>query len=174
VDSVRNLMDGDRREEYRDFVNRYEVGTPPYGDIPDEEALSRYHEMTSELSEEDYQRSARETFSRMAPEERVEFGRQLRDQSDQWGLGLPGRSAEDRFEEPELLARVTARAHRDHPDLLESLLKSGGTGLVGGATGDGMTGGEGASGGGGMASNPAAKTVITGIAAVTAKRAGDG
>ena len=174
MDSVRNLMDGDRREEYRAFVNRYEVGTPPYGDIPDEEALSRYHETTSELSEEDYRRSAREAFSRMASEERVEFGRQLRDQSDQRDLGLPGRSAEDRFEEPDLLARVVARAHRDHPDLLESLLKGGGTGFVGGATGDGMTGGEGASGSGGMTSNPAAKTFITGIAAVTAKRAVDG
>ena len=110
MDSVRNLMDGDRREEYRDFVNRYEIGTPPYGDIPDEEALNRYNEMTSELSEEDYQRSAREDFSRMAPEERVEFGRQLRDQADQRGLDLPGRSAEDRFEEPDLLAPPTRPA----------------------------------------------------------------
>jgi hypothetical protein len=37
--------------------------------------------------EEDYQRSALMAFSGMAPEKRAEFSRQLREQSDQQGLG---------------------------------------------------------------------------------------
>jgi hypothetical protein len=173
MDFLSNLT-GNRREVYWDFADRYEKGTPPYDDISDKEALGCYRGIASELSEEDYERSAREAFSKMAPEERVEFGRQLRDQSAQRGLDFPGRSAEeevDRFEDPDLLARVTARANREHPDLLEGLLKGGGAGLVGGATGDGVTGGEGASGEGGMASNPTAKAALTGIAAMAVKRA---
>jgi hypothetical protein len=168
---------GSERQEYRDFVNRYEQGTPPYEDIPDEEALDRYHEVTSELSEEDYRHSAREAFFKMAPEERVEFGRQLWDQSIQRGLDFPGRSTEDqveRFQDADLLARVTARAHREHPELLEEILKGGGAGLVGGVTGDGLTGGAGASGEGGMTSNPVAKAALVGIAAMAVKRGMNG
>ena len=167
---------GDRQDEHKDFVERYDRGAPLYDDISDEEALDRYHEVAAGLSEEDYQRSAAEAFSRMSSEERAEFGRQLRDQSDQQGLGFPGQSAEeDRFEDPDLLARVTARAHREHPDLLEGLLKGGGAGLVGGALGDGVSGGEGASGGeGGMTSNPAAKAALAGIAAMAVRRVMDG
>jgi hypothetical protein len=173
-----NPMGSDRREEYRDFAERYEQGAPPYDDISDEETLDLYHEIVAELSEEDYQNSAREAFSRMSPEERVEFGRQLRDQSTQQGLDSPGRSPEaqvERFEDSDLLAQVTARANREHSDLLEGLLKGGGAGFVGGALGDGVTGGEGASGGeGGMTSNPAVKAAMVGIAAAVVKREIDG
>ncbi len=173
--SLRDFIDSDRREEYRDFANRYDEGAPHEG-ISDEEVINRYREVAPNLSEEDYQLSARDTFTRMSPEERVEFGLELRDQAAQRGLDFPGRSAEgERFDDPNLLARVTARANREHPDLLESLLKSGGAGFVGGAMGDGVTGGEGASGGeGGMTSNPAAKAALTGIVATAVKRAMDG
>ena len=176
--SLSDLMGGERRQEYREFAERYDRGAPPYEDISEEEAMDRYHEVALELSEEDYRDSAREAFSRMAPEERVEFGRQLRDQSVQRGLDFPGHSAEDqveRFEDPDLLARVTARANREHLDLLEDLLKDAGTGLVGGALGDGVTGGEGASGGeGGMADNLVVKVVMVGIVATAVKRAMSG
>ena len=177
--SLGNLMSGERGEEYRDFLERYDRGSPPYDGISDEEALDRYREVAAELSEEDYRDSAREAFSRMSPEERMEFGRQLRDQSIQQDLDFPGRSVEDRderLEDPDLLARVTARAHREHPDLLEGLLKGGGNGLVGGVLGDGVTGGGGVSGGeGGMTSNSAAKAAMVGIVATAVKRAmGDG
>ncbi len=159
-------------DEHRDFVERYDRGAPPFDDISDEEALDRYREIVVGLSEEDYQRSALEAFSRMAPEERAEFGRQLRDQSDQQGLGFPGQSTqEDRFKDPDLLARVTARVNREHPELLESLLKGGSAGLVGGTMGDGVAGGDGVSGGeGGMTSNPAAKAALVGIAAALVRR----
>ena len=163
-------------DEHRDFVERYDKGMPPYDDISDEEALDRYREVVVGLSEVDYQRAALEAFSRMAPEERAKLGRQLRDQSYQQGLGFPGQSAEEnRFEDPQLLARVTARANREHPELLESLLKSGSADLVGGAMGDGIAGGAGVSGGeGGMTSNPVAKVALVGIAAALVRRSING
>ena len=64
-----NPMGNERREEYRDFAERYEQG-PPYDDIPEEEVIHRYREVAPGLSEEDYRDSAHEAFSRMTPEER--------------------------------------------------------------------------------------------------------
>ncbi len=80
--SLRDFIDNDRREEYRDFANRYDEGAPPEG-ISDDEVINRYREVAPNLSEEDYQPSARATFARMSSEERVEFGRELRDQAAQ-------------------------------------------------------------------------------------------
>ncbi len=111
----------------------------------------------------------------MAPEERVEFGRQLRDQALQQSYDFPNRDVDDqdvRFQDPDYLAQVTGRVHREHPDLLESAFGGGGAGLVGGMLGDGMTGGEGASGGGSsMMANIMAKAAMAGIAAMAIKRA---
>ena len=177
MDFLSNLADGDRREEYKDFTRRYDEG-PPYDGVSDEEAVRRYQEIAPNLSEEDYRLSAREAFTRMSPEERMEFGRLLSEESHQRGYGdfidrdHDGR--DDRFQDPDYLAGVTSRMHRERPDLLGSLLGSamrgGGGGLLGGMMGGGMTGGEGASGGGGMLGNPVAKAAMAGIAAMAAKK----
>ena len=168
-----NLMGGERREEYKDFAERYDRGVP-YDNISEEETIDRYREVAPELSEEDYRDSAREAFSRLVPEERVEFVRQLREESLQQGCDLPGRNAEEgdnRFEDPDYLAQMTGRVHREQPGLLESLLIGGGDGLMGGMMGDGITGGEGASGGDPMVDNLVVKAVLAGIVATAAKRA---
>ena len=180
MDFLNTLMGGgDRREEYRDFTRRYDEGAP-YERISDEEAANRYGEVAPSLSEEDYWLSAREAFERMAPEERMEFGRMLREESRQRGYGdfvdrdQDGR--DDRLQDPDYLAGVTSRMHREQPDLLGSLMGSamggGGGGLLGGMMGGGASGGgRGASGGGGgMLGNPAAKAAVAGIAAMAAKR----
>ena len=173
MDFLNNLV-GNHREEYRDFVDRYDRGAP-YDNISDEEAITRYRKVAHQLSDEDYRYAAREAFSRMAPEERVEFGRQLRDQALQQGYDFPNRDVDDqdvRFQDPDYLAQVTGRVHREHPDLLESALGGGGAGLVGGMLGDGMIGGEGAGlEGGGMVDNITAKAAMAGIAAMAIKRA---
>ena len=168
IDFLNNLMGGgDRREQYRDFTNRYDEG-PPYERISDEEAANRYREVAPELSEEDYRLSAREAFSRMSPEERMEFGRMLREESYQRGYGdfidrdHDGR--DDRFQDPDYLASMTGRMHRERPDLLGNLMGGGGGGLLGG-----MSGGGGHSGGG-MMGNPVAKAAVAGIAAMAVKR----
>jgi hypothetical protein len=173
MDSFRNLLDGDSREELLDFAERYERGAP-YDDITEEEAVSRYREIVPELSDEDYRHSAREAFSRMEPEERAEFGKQLRDQCLQQGYDFPdlldANDGEDRFQDPDYLVQVTARMRREQSDILEGLVGDGGAGLVGGMMGEGMTGGEGVSGDGGMLGNPVAKAALAGIAAIGVKR----
>jgi hypothetical protein len=178
VDFLNNLMGGgNRREEYRDFTNRYDEGTP-YDGISEAEARDRYREVAPNLSEEDYRLSAREAFARMSPEERMEFGRMLREESHQQGHGdfidRDHDGQDDRFQDPDYLAGVTSRMHREQPDLLGSLLggamSGGGGGLMGGMMGGGMTGGGGASGGGGMLGNPVAKAAVAGIAAMAAKK----
>src|SRR3712207_2756291 len=156
MDIFRNPLD-DRREELLDFADRYERGAP-YDDISEAEAVSRYREVVPELSGEDYRRSAREAFSRMEPRERVELGKQLRDQSLQQGYDFPGADdGEDRFRDPDYLAGLTARMRREHPNLLEGLVDDAGAGLVGGMMGEGITGGEGAASDGGMLGSPVAK-----------------
>ena len=172
MDLLSNLL-GERREEYRDFAKRYDRGTP-YDDISEAEVIDRYREVTPKLSEGDYQDLAREAFSRLEPEERVEFGRQLREESLQQGCDFPGRDADDqdqRFEDPDYLAQVTGRGHREQPHLLENLLNRGSDALMGGMMGDGMTGGEGASGGDGMADNLVVEATMAGVVATRVKRA---
>ena len=164
---------GSRREEYRDFVERYDRGAP-YDNISDEEAINRYREVAPQLSDEDYRYAAREAFSQMTAEERTGFGRQLRDQTLQQGYDFPDRGMDDqdaRFQDPDYLAQVTGTVHREHPDLLESTIGGGGAGLVGGMLGNGITGGEGASGGESITDNFIAKAAIAGIAAMAIKRA---
>jgi hypothetical protein len=173
MDFLSNLIGGERRKEYENFAERYDRGAP-YDDISEEETIDRYREVAPELSEEDYRDVAREAFSRLAPEERMEFGRQLREESLQQGCNLPGRDADDeddRFEDPDYLARVTGRVHREQPGLLEGLLVGGGDGLIGGMMGDGITGGEGASGGDPMTDNLVVKAVLAGIVSIAVKRA---
>ena len=168
-----NPMENERREEYRAFARRYEQG-PPYDDVHEEEVIERYREVAPVLSEEDYRDSAHEAFFRMTPEERAEFGRQLREESLQRGCDFPGRDADDgdeRFEDPDYLAQMTGRIHREQPDLLENLLNRGDEGLVGGMMGDGITGGEGVSGGDPMMDNLAVKAAMAGIVATAVKRA---
>ena len=47
------LGGGQRREEYQDFVNRYDTGAPWDG-ISDQEARSRYQQVAPQLSPEMY------------------------------------------------------------------------------------------------------------------------
>jgi predicted transcriptional regulator len=70
----------ERREELLDYADRYERGAT-YDNISEEEAVTRYCEVATELSGEDYRYSACEAFSQMEPEERVQLGKRLRDQS---------------------------------------------------------------------------------------------
>ncbi len=175
MDNFRNPLDN-RREDLRDFAARYERGAP-YDDISEEEAVSRYREVVPELSGEDYRQSAHEAFSRMEPEERAEFGKQLRDQSLQQGYAFPESDTdgqEDLFQDLNYLVELTARTRREHPDLLEELVGDGGAGLVGGMMSEGITGGDGAAGDGGMLGNPVAKAALAGIAAIGFKRMNGG
>jgi hypothetical protein len=71
-----------------DFVNRYDQG-PPYEGISNDEAIGRYEQIAPELAPEVYQQSAQDAFTRMAPEERAQFGQLLQQRAQQCGVDLP-------------------------------------------------------------------------------------
>ena len=146
---------GQRRGEYEDFVNRYEQGAPHEG-YDDDEVLSRYGEVSSELSDDDYELSAEEAFRRMSPQERRQLAQMVRQQGRQRNLDLGEFDADDdeRLEDPRRLAKMTRKVRKQQPGGLG--------GLLGGVGGGG--------GGGGALGNPLAKAALAGVAAMAAKR----
>jgi hypothetical protein len=113
----------------------------------------------------------------MKPEERAEFGKQLRDQPLQQGYEFPEPSADDRedhYQAPDYLTDLMTRMRREHPNLLEGLVGNGGAGLVGGMMGEGTTGGEDTARDGGRLGDPVAKAALAGIATIGFKKIADG
>jgi hypothetical protein len=156
MDVLDDLLGGPERQQYDDFVTRYDRGAPWDG-IGDDEALGRYREVAPRLSSDQYRESAEEAFRRLTPQQRAEFGRWLQTQSRQRQLGiqdLDRDGIDDRLEDPGYLAGATMQVRERQPDLLESLL--GGMGSPGG--------------GGGLLSSPIAKAAIGGIAAMALSR----
>ena len=160
---LQNILGGGQEQErdYRDFVNRYEQGSPHEG-YSDEEVFNRYHQVSRQLPPDVYQESAQEAFSRMSPQERMQFGQYLQQQTRQQNYNFPdldGDGQDDRYQDPSYLARATGRMHQQQPDLLGQLL--GGAGGVLGSRGGG---------GGNIFSNPLAKGALAGIAAIAANK----
>jgi hypothetical protein len=140
----------------QDFVSRYEQGAP-WDNISDEEAAHNYQAVAGQLSPQELEDSAAETYARLSPEERREFARYLQ-QKDAERFGTVD------FNDPRQLARATSRYQTQQPDGLAGLLGGGGAGgglnnLIGGALG-----------GGGSKQNPMAKAVMGGIAAMAMKK----
>lgn len=146
--------------DYRDFVNRYEQGLPHEG-YSDEEVLNRYQQVSRQLPHDVYQESAQEAFSRMSPQERMQFGQYLRQQTRQQNLNFPDLNQDgidDRLQDPNYLAQATGRIHQQQPDMLGQLLSGAAGSLMGGR------------GGGNVFSSPLAKGALAGIAALAAKK----
>ena len=168
MDLLQNLLGGgQQRQEYQDFVNRYDQGSP-YDGISDQEAYSRYQQIAPQIPQDVYQESAQEAFSRMSPQERRQFGQQLRQQAQQHNLNFPdlnGNGVDDRMEQdPRYLAQITGQMHQQQPGLLGQLLGGGGGGM------QQMLGGGQTSGAANMLGNPLAKAAMAGIAAMAVKR----
>lgn len=149
---------GDRQKQFQDFAERYDQGAP-YDKISDDEAMGRFHDVNSEMSGGDFEQSARESFSRMSPEEREQFGRQFQEQADQHGQGglvqqfLGG--SNDQMRDPGQLAGMMGNMRQQQPDMMNQML-------------GGMMGRSGGSSG--MIGNPIAKAALSGIAATAAKK----
>lgn len=160
---LENMFGGgqDQQRDYRDFVNRYEQGAPHEG-YSDDEVLNRYQQVSRQVPSDMYQESAQEAFSRMSPQERMQFGQYLQQQTRQQNYNFPdldGDGQDDRYQDPNYLARATGRIHQQQPDLLGQILGGAGSFL----------GGQGG-GGGNILSNPLAKGALAGIAAIAAKK----
>ena len=149
LESLMGGAQGNRRSEYEDFAQRYDRGEPWEG-IEDDEARQRYDEVSSNLSDDDYELSAREAYERLRPEQRRELARMLRQQGRerQVSLGEFDHDDDDRMSDPRELARMTRHVRKQQPGGLGALL----------------------GGGGGMLGNPVAKAALAGVAAMAVKR----
>lgn len=163
------------REDYDDFVRRYDQGSPWDG-IRDDEVVERYQRVGRQLPPDVYEESARDAFSQLTPQQRRELGEYLQRQSRQQNLDIfdqDGDGRDDRLEDPEYLARATGRMHQKQPDLLGGMLGGMLGGGGGGGTGRRSSGGGGGGGGADMQdmlSSPIAKAALAGIAAMAAQR----
>jgi hypothetical protein len=119
------VQDNVKREQIEDFVQRYDQGKPADG-ISDQEAQQQHDQVAAQLDDKEYEQSAKESFERLDPQERREVGQEL-------GVG--------ETDDPNELAKATAKVHKEQPDLLKDLM-----------------------------SNPAVKGAVAGIAASAAKR----
>jgi hypothetical protein len=165
MDLLNSLMGGGReRDQAQDFVNRYDNGAP-YDGISGDEAYQQYNRVAPHLSQQDYEMSAEEAFSRMAPRERQQFAQMLSQQARQQGTrfqDLDGDGVDDRMQQdPRYLAQAMGRMQQQQPGLLQQLMGGGG-GAMGGAMGGG--------GAGNLLANPLAKAALGGIAAMAMRR----
>ncbi len=145
---LQDLVDGQRRQEYEDFANRYDQGSP-YDGIDDREAYDRYSQVSGLLSPQDYEAASQQSFERMSPQERMQFGRYLQQQARQRGYqDRAWDHDDDMYRDPRYLSHVTGRMHRQQPGMLGQLLGDG-TGALG---------------------NPLAKAALAGVAATGARK----
>jgi hypothetical protein len=128
------------RQEFDDFINRYEQGRPWEG-VSDQEALQRYQQVAPHVSPDVYQDAAREAYERMSPQERADFGQYLRQRAREQNIDVPDFNQDgidDRLQDPATLARVTSRMHQQQPGVFGQLL-GGAAGRGGGGVQDRAT-----------------------------------
>jgi hypothetical protein len=119
------LQDPATRNKLQDFTQRYDQGAPWEG-ISADEAREQHDRVAAQLDDREYEESARESFQRLDPGQRKEAARSLQ-------VGDT--------DDPQELARATARVRKEKPDMLGELM-----------------------------GNPALKGAVAGIAANAAKR----
>jgi hypothetical protein len=179
MDLLQNLLGGgQQRQEFQEFVGRYDRGAP-YDGISDQEAMQRYRQVAQQLPPDVYQQSAQDAFAQLTPQQRMQLGRYLQQQTRQQNMNFPDLNQDgidDRLQDPRFLAQVTGRIQQQQPGLLEQMLGAamGGAGIGqqmgGGGIGHQMASGMGQQMGGGALDNPIAKAALAGIAAMAVKR----
>lgn len=143
---LQDLLGNQQQQQgYQDFVNRYQQGPPQEG-YTGQEAWQRYQQVAPQLPAQDYEQAAAAAFERMSPQDRQQFAQYVQQQAQQQGAQFPG-FQQGGMQDPRQMARAMAQAHQQSPDMLQSLLGSGGA-----------------------LSNPMVKAAVAGIAAMAAQR----
>jgi hypothetical protein len=158
----RMLGGGQQRQEYQDFVQRYEQGHPSEG-YSGQEVLDRYREVAGSIPPQLYQESAEQAFARLTPQERAEFMQFLQQRAQQQNVPLPsppGGFNSPEAQDPGFLAQIAAQLHQQ-PGLFSGLLG----GLLGAGGGQKQHQGQ----QGNILDNPIAKAALAGIAAMAVK-----
>src|SRR6516164_11597658 len=150
------LAGGQRQNEYKDFVNRYEQGAPSEG-YSDQEVLKRYGEVSHAVPPDQYAQAAQEALSKLSPEERAAFVKMLQDRAAARGVTLPRNVAP----EPKDLGQVLTDLHAK-PGQLRDMLGGGAAQPQGQASGSSAITD--------ILTSPMAKAVLAGIAAMVVKR----
>jgi hypothetical protein len=148
------LGGGNRRNDFEDFVKRYDQGHPSEG-YSDQEVVDRYREVAHAVPPDQYAQAAQEALMRLSPEERAEFAKMLQERARTRGVALPGRVGS----EPADLGKVVADLH-EKPGRLRDLL--------GGESASTQASGSGALTN--VLASPLAKAALAGIAAMVVKR----
>jgi hypothetical protein len=149
------LTGGQRQQEYKDFVDRYEQGHPSQG-YSDQEVLKRYGEVSHAVQPDQYARAAQEALSKLSPEERAVFVKMLQDRAAARGVTLPGKVAP----EPTELGQVLTDLHKKPGQLRD---------ILGSAPAQPQEQASGSSPIIDILTSPMAKAVLAGIAAMVVK-----
>lgn len=150
------LGGGQRQKDYRDFIDRYEKGSPSEG-YSDQEVLQRYGAVSHAVTPNQYTQAAIEALDKLSPEDRAEFVKVLQERAAARGVTLPRQVAP----EPKDLGQVLSDLH-EKPGQLRNIL-----------VGDGAPTQDQAPRSNpiiDMLSSPQAKAVLAGIAAMVVKR----
>jgi hypothetical protein len=115
----------------QEFLNRYQQG-PPTERYTTQEAAQQFSQMAPQLSPNQFQQAATQSFANLSPEQRMQFGQLLMQQAQQQGYGVPALPPSS-YQDPNALAQLTTQVHQQNPGLLGSLL-GGGQGGGGGQT----------------------------------------
>jgi hypothetical protein len=159
MDLLEMLAGPGKKQEYDDFIKRYDQGSPWEG-YSDQEVLDRYGSVAHNASAGDYEEAAREAFARLSPEERREFAEFLQQRAQTKGVNIPAPPPDRSGGLSDLgwLSGITRQLHQQ-PGLVREIL--------GGITGQSQTGGR----GGGLLASPLGKAALAGITAMLVKRA---
>ena len=150
------LGGGQRQKDYRDFVDRYEQGSPSEG-YSDQEVLKRYADVSHAVPPNQYTQAAIEALGKLSPEDRAAFLKMLQERAASLGVALPGQVTP----EPKELGKVLTDLH-GKPGQLRDMLGGGD-----------VQPGEQAQRSNpiiDMLGSPQAKAVLAGIAAMVVKR----
>ncbi len=115
-------QDTTRQQEYQDFSRRYQEDPDS---ISDAEAARRYRELASQLDDDDLDEAHEQAFSRLSPQERrqlAEHYQRATEDPNRPYQGYPRDYDMDRVVQPRELGRMTRRASREDPDLLEQIV----------------------------------------------------
>jgi hypothetical protein len=102
------VQDATKSQQLQDFAQRYDQGKPWEG-ISDDEARQQHKQVASQLDDQEYEQSARESFENLEPAKRKEAAREL-------GVG--------ETDDPGQLAKETTRIRKQEPDMLNDLMSN--------------------------------------------------
>ncbi|MHB1134606.1 MAG: hypothetical protein ACYC4L_19720 [Chloroflexota bacterium] len=114
------LGDEKQRQGFQDFIRRYDEGHPAEG-YSEQEVMDLYQQLAPDIPHDVYERAAEQSFSRLSADERLNFVRQLQQQTGSASMGYSDQrdvTNDQQYRDPAYLARMVASVHQQNSDLL--------------------------------------------------------